>query len=166
MDELGSAELFGDAFGAARMWGLRETPMQDVVSLFPQTSGWLLLLLLLLALIAITRWRRYQTWKQQAFRRDAIRSLTHMQDDLSQIKALPQLLRHVALRSSPREEVVGLHGSAWIAWLNVKAGSRVFDDADAKLLNQLAYAGHSDIDPAIGQRLIAASLQWVSVDHV
>ncbi len=166
MEALSSVELFGEDFGAQRMWGLREFPFADTTSWLPQTIGWAYLGILLFALSLIYGWRRYQHWKQQAFRRHAISSLMQMRDDLSRLNELPQLLRHVALCTWPRGVVTGLHGVAWIRWLNEKAGKQLFKDSDAEILNRLAYTNRYDLDKKAGQQLIDASLQWVGADHV
>ncbi len=176
MEELGSAELFGDDFGGERMWGLRELFLPGGTGWFPETIGWVYLSVLLLALTVIYCLHRYHHWKTQAYRRDAIKSLTLMRDELSQtssmqtnplsIRDLPRLLRLVALTSSTREQVTKLHGQSWINWLNTKAGKQIFQVEDAEFLSQLAYANPDQIDLERSRHLITAVELWVSMDHV
>jgi hypothetical protein len=166
MEQINSAELFGDDFGGERMWGLREIAVPDSVSLVPQTIGWTLLSLLLFALLLIYCWRRYQYWQQQAFRRNALTLLAHMRNHPSRIQRLPALIRHVALNTYTREDVVGLRGEAWIEWLNDKAGLPLFCHADIEILNRLAYSDQIDLEVEKSQSLIDASERWVVTARV
>ena len=166
MAALSSAEVFGDDFGGARMWGLRELPLSDISSILPQTVGWIYLSALLFSLMLIYGLRRHQRWKKLAPRRNAKKSLLLMRSDLARLRDLPHLIRHIALCYWSRDVVSELHGAAWISWLNKTAGSQLFMAGDAELLNRLAYAKHPDIDHQTGQQLVDATLKWVDEAHV
>lgn len=166
MEEVSSVERFGDDFGAERMWGLRELPLPDSTSLFPQTIGWLYLSLLFVSLLLLYALHRYHRWQQQAYRREAKISLANMRYDLTLITGLPGLLRSVALRSASRETVIGLHGKPWIEWLNRTAKKDLFDAQDGELLNRLAYEKSPAVDEFSRHRLIDACEQWLGMDHV
>lgn len=164
MEELSSEALYGKDFGAEQMWGLKELIFQTE-RFTPQTIAWTYVGALLIALLLILSWRRYQVWKNQAYRREALKSLTAMQLNSSLITGLPQLLRYAALMSFPRIEVSSLSGTAWIKWLNQSAGMDIFSEEDALLLKLLAY---SKITTSTQQNehLIHAAETWIKVSHV
>lgn len=164
MEELSNEAMFGSDFGAERMWGLKEV-MLEAEKFSPQTIAWLWLLALVSVVIMIVCWRRYQYWKSQAYRREALKSLALMRTDNSQLGALPRLLRYAALQSAPRNEVIAASGADWIDWLNQKAGKTIFNKEDATLLSQLAYADKTEVDQQQGQHLINATEAWIGGHH-
>jgi hypothetical protein len=98
-------------------------PLHDV-ALPPPISPWppapaASTMLILLAMVAL--WlllRRYQCYRQNAYRRQALRQLDRLQASCrqhpEQLQQLPRLLRRTALQIWPREHVASLHGDAWL----------------------------------------------------
>ena len=131
-----SAELFG----SDRMWGLKELPLPEPVSWWPQTLGWYILGLLLLLALAWFGWRLWQRYRRNAYRREGLAELDDIATDPEGLRRLPYLLRKSALAAVPRSEVAALRGGDWIAWLNRSAGSELFTDSDGQMLDRLAFA--------------------------
>ena len=162
-------------FGSDRMWGLKELPLPDPVSYWPQTAGWYVLLLLLLLLVALLAWLHWRRWQRDAYRRDALSRLQAIADTLNNpagqianLTELPLILRHAALRAGRRQDVASLRGRDWIAWLNASSGKTLFDDEAAALIDQLPYATPTSLavlrDEPRTQKLLDASQTWVR-DH-
>lgn len=158
-----SAELFG----SNRMWGLKELALPEPVSWWPQTTGWLIVGVLLLGVVAWIGWRFWQRYRDNYYRREGLLKLEKFAHDPSEITELPQLLRVSALKAAPRTDVASLRGSYWINWLNSSAGDKLFEDGDAKLLDDLAFAQFvpSSIDNKVRQHLIDASKNWMRSHH-
>ena len=158
-----SAERYGDAFAGERMWGLKELPYPDPVSLAPETMGWAVLALFLLLGVAWLAWRARRRWLADAYRRDALQMLAGMSADRS--RELVVILRRAALAAAGRSTVAPLHGEAWIGWLNASSPRPLFKPGDARLLDQLTYANQLPPEPEI-QRLVSAGRQWLREHHV
>jgi len=143
------------------MWGLKELPLPEPVSWMPSAPGWWVVGALLLAVVAWLGWRGWRARQRARYRRDALARLDAMGDAPEALAELPLVLRATALAAFPRDEVAGLRGRAWVAWLNGHGGR--FEPADADRLDALPYdprvAGELPRDAAA--RLIAASRAWV-----
>jgi hypothetical protein len=121
------------------------------VSYFPQTWGWLALLLLLVfsaVLWGVLRWRR---WRRNAYRREALarldalaKALDDQQQRLSALRELPELLKRVAL-SIPimpmpdAPAVARLSGKEWQAFLAAHSPTPLPNNFSAMLFG-IAYA--------------------------
>ena len=92
---------------------LRDAHAPDAPSWWPPAPGWWLALVLLVALVVLAvrllrpRWRRYRLRRRLLAALEMARSA----DEIS------ALLRAAALARYPGQEVAGLHGAAWIAFL-------------------------------------------------
>lgn len=152
-------------FGSNRMWGLKELPLPEPVSWFPATAGWLVVGAVLLAILGGLAWWRWRAWQREQYRRDALTRIDAMRGADEALARLPLVLRSTALAAFPREEVAGLRGGAWVAWLNENGGR--FDPADAKRLDLLPYdpCAVSDLTPDVAARLLDASRAWVKGHH-
>jgi hypothetical protein len=152
-----------EIFGSDRMWGLKELPLAEPVSWWPQTSGWAVLAALVLAGLV---WAGHKLWcryERNAYRRQGLASLEAMASDIGAPRDLPFLLRKSALQAASRHDVAGLRGDDWIGWLNASAGRTRFRPEDGEMLARLTYAGQSDemFDAAAVEHLIAASKDWM-----
>jgi hypothetical protein len=162
-DQARAQESSTELFGSDRMWGLKELPLPEPVSWWPQTAGWAVLAVVLLILMA---WAGYKAWRRvqrNAYRRDGLARLEAMKKDGSALGELPLLLRQSALQAAPRKDVAGLRGTDWINWLNASAGRPLFGEDDASLLDELAYAKESDgagNDVSV-QHVLEASREWM-----
>ena len=157
-----SADRFGDAFGGERMWGLKELPYPEPIPFTPETIGWLILAGLLLAVFIWMVWLARRRWQANAYRREALHELKRLPD--ADWSVLPFVLRKTALAAGGREAVASLRGPDWIQWLNDHARKRLFEPADANLLDAIAYGGQPP--PAVElERLLNATRTWVSAHH-
>lgn len=161
--EASSAELFG----SNRMWGLKEIELPEPVSWWPQTTGWVVLGVILLGIVAWVGWRYWQRYQHDFYRRDGLQKLEQFAHDPTKITELPQLLRISALKAAPRADVASLRGSHWTNWLNSSAQDQLFEDGDAKLLDDLAFAPFvpSSIDDNKRRHLIDAAKAWMGSHH-
>jgi len=153
-----------ETFGSDRMWGLKELPLPEPVSYFPQTAGWAVVAVVILALAGWFAWRRWQAWKKDAYRRDGVVQLSRMTDRSGDISGLPFLIRKSALAAFPRADVASLRGADWTAWLNETAGRSVFKPEDSQIFDDLVYqAGdaYNRLDENTRRHLLDASLYWM-----
>ena len=103
---------------------LRDIHLPDPVSWWAPAPGWWMLLTLLILFTLATMWgiRRYH---QRNYRRLALRQLTMLeqnfnqqQDNQQRVQQLSQLLRHMAVLHYPPQQCAGLHGEAWLEFLD------------------------------------------------
>ena len=152
-----------ELFGSDRMWGLKELPLPDPVSWWPQTEGWYIVGGMILAGLCYLIWRLWTRYRDNAYRREGLADLERMANDPVALKELPLLLKKSALMAGSRQQVANLRGRAWIEWLNETAGQELFSMADADSLEQLAYAqpGRAFTDGKVAGHLIEASKSWM-----
>ena len=163
-DEPSAAKIFG----SDRMWGLKELPLPEPVSWWPQTPGWFVLAVLVLLGLGWVGWRLWRRYQRNAYRRDGLAQLDAMLSDPTALNNLPFLLRKSALKAGARNQVAGLRGEDWIAWLNDSARRPLFKEFDGDALDRLAYAGDADraIDDAWARHLVEASKAWMRSHRV
>jgi len=158
-----SAERFGDDFGAERMWGLKELAYPDPVPFLPLTPGWWVLAAVLFLFACYLFWWAKQHRQRNAYRRSGIAHLRHLSASKDNLDQLPFILRKAALVAYPRADVASLSGEAWRQWLNQSAGREVFSEAQASMLDVLAYqsGGNSRVAAADADRLLHAGISWM-----
>ena len=106
----------------------------DPVTWWPLAPGWWVVLLALgLALIWLGS-RRYRRWKQNAYRRAALRELQSMP-----ASELPALVKRVCLATFPREQVASLSGEAWLEFLDQTGNTTDFTQGPGRHLLELSY---------------------------
>ncbi len=126
------------------------------VSGWPPTAGWWWLLALVIAFVVLgaVRWREWH--RRTAFRREGLALLREMEQDAPSVGAISQLLKRVALAARPREEVAGLSGARWAAWL-AKDSGRALPGPAVKAL-ELTYA---DPGAAAPRELLDFARSWI-----
>ncbi|MEX1033661.1 MAG: DUF4381 domain-containing protein [Cellvibrionaceae bacterium] len=104
---------------------LRDIHVPDPVSWWPPAPGWWIVAILILAALGLAWWLRRQYRARNAYRRAARHELAQAWDRLRRdgnldryIEALGQILRRAALVAFPRQRVNGLHGEAWLRFLD------------------------------------------------
>lgn len=155
---------------------LRELPLPTPpFGYWPQTWGWLVLLVVFLALFATWAVRRYLRWRRDRYRREALALLDRLaqaMDDpshrLQALRELPALLKRVALSMPSEERVERLGGEQWQVFL--QRHSRTPLPADfARRLALLAYAPADRLQAlgeAEGRALLDTCRQWIEEHHV
>lgn len=156
-----AAKALATEFGSDRMWGLKELPLPEPVSLLPATPGWLAVAGILLAIAAWCGVRIWRRWQRGLYRREALRQLERIGAEAAALAELPELLRGTALLAFPREEVASLRGRAWVDWLNANGGR--FEPSDSEWLDRLPYVADAAaaLAPEVAARLVMASRHWV-----
>ncbi len=108
---------------------LHEVSLPDPVSWWPQTIGWLVLLLILLVVVGFYAWLRLQRWWHNRYRREALLALaklnpqdTEMPDKLYQLYKL--VLNHLDAHNR------GLFGQALLQRLDLYVISTEFSHHD------------------------------------
>ncbi len=139
-----------------------ETTPPESISFVPQTIAWQLIFLLLILFTINKCYRRWKSYQDNAYRREALAwlaqcSLTNEED----VRQLPALLRKTALLANKvtknnnstessnfaiirRNKITQLSGSAWLTWLDEHCTKTQFSEqsnchSSEKLLTQLAY---------------------------
>lgn len=89
------------------------------VAYFPQTAGWWVVAAWLLTLSVYVGWRGYLRWRDNAYRRQALRELEEIltQDRSSRSAEIATLLKRTALAAYPRDRVASLAGHDWAEFL-------------------------------------------------
>ncbi len=147
---------------------LRDIHLPEPVSWWPPAPGWwglAVLILLLVGLLFLGRvlYRRGQLRREARQALQAIESRYKIHQNDQQLAAdLSTLLRRVALSCSPRAEVAGLTGDAWLDFLDRGvAGSRfhkAFSTGVGRALVEAPYRAAVKIEGAALLKLCAA---WV-----
>lgn len=131
---------------------LRDWHLPDSVQWWPPAPGWWISAAALLAVllwVAGVRWRRHR--RRGAAARSALRELDALRaaikadgDIRAFVAALSRLLRRFALARFPREQVAGLTGDAWLAFLDATGGGEGFRRGPGRALADLAYGAIRD----------------------
>jgi Domain of unknown function (DUF4381) len=163
-----NATTASELFGSNRMWGLKEIPLPDPVAYFPETIGWLFLLLLFGLFLGILIWIQLQRWRQRAYLRQAIRDLREISRQQLNYAQIPLILRRTALQIYNRAEIASLHGQPFTDWLNGRLKQPVFDPVDGELIAALPYAPPSIVgaDKATLNSLVEKCIFWLKKHHV
>lgn len=150
------------------------TPVSPV-SYVPQTWGWLVLLLVVVFIATLWGIRRWRLWRRDCYRREALEQLEYLQQALSDsgqrlgaLRALPTLLKRVALSMADAPAVQSLSGVEWQAFLNRRATTPLPDNFAGRLFT-LAYAPDTALVGIAEQEvtaLFALSKQWIEAHHV
>lgn len=138
---------------------LRDLHLPDPVDWWPLAPGWWIVLLAIAAATAYAVWRFYKSRQFNRPRRYALRELARYEaayvehrNPVMLGKQLSELLRRGMLAYAPRDEVAGLTGESWLAWLDRGMPLPYFNTEGGKSLLQLPYrdpAGDfSDVDIA------------------
>ncbi|MDH3621929.1 MAG: DUF4381 domain-containing protein [Gammaproteobacteria bacterium] len=136
---------------------LRDLHLPDAVGWWPLAPGWWGVIVITGVILAIVLWRMFLRWQANAPRRHAMRELARCEaeylvhrDPVTLGKQLSELLRRGMLAYAPREEVAGLTGSEWLAWLDRGMPLPYFHTEGGKSLLSLPYrdpdGDFSDID--------------------
>lgn len=128
----------------------------EPVGWLPLAPGWIVLGVVLGLALVVVAWRRWLRWRDQRYRREALRELADMTDPAE----LPGLLKRTALSAWPREEVASLSGAAWHQFLDDSAGVDSFSGGLGQRLDALAY-GSSDLAEGDEAQLRAAAHTWL-----
>ncbi len=131
---------------------LEPVPQPAPISMWPQTIGWLLLLLIVLLALGYLGYRLARYRRRTAYRRAALAELAACPDD----KALALLVRRTALAAYPRARIASLSGRAWLTFLDRTGAGSDFTEGPGK---SLATAPYRDTAAETGTR--QAVSRWI-----
>jgi hypothetical protein len=125
---------------------LRDLHLPEAIGWWPLAPGWWLLIGLLVAGVVIVARKCYREYGNNAARRYALseldRSRRAYETDGNLVALavqLSRLLRRTMLAYSPRNEVAGLTGRAWLSWLDQGLEDRPFTRGPGQTLGDLPY---------------------------
>lgn len=162
--------MTADPLAQLRDWHLPPPP-----GWWPPAPGWWVLAVLLLALmlVAVIGWRRRRA--RGASTRAALRELARIRarfaadgDSRAYAAAVSTLLRRLALVRYPRQQVAGLSGRAWLAFLDATGGAGFGQDEMARLLTESAYRPRTVPDEQTAgevERLARLAADWIRADR-
>jgi len=148
---------------------LRDIHGLDSIPWWPLASGyWLILFALIVVFLLVRTWLRRYDWRVDA--RQAFFRLKHQHNRLTHkelVAEFSELLRRVAMARYGREACAGLHGQAWLKWLEAH-DPKAFPWTDAgKTLLTLPYAP-SDVNVAVNTEYMSALFRalrcWIDED--
>lgn len=144
-------------------------------SYFPQTWGWLALLLVAVLVIAVWAVLRWRHQRRNRYRREALLRLSQLQDAshdqahrLHALRELPELLKRVALSMPDSPQVANLSGTHWQDFLQNTSPTPLPADLSQQL-SVLAYAPKEQLKNFPQEqldKLFATCRQWIEVHHV
>ena len=109
--------------------GLHDIHLPAIPDWWPLAPGWWIVLglILLSTLFLAFYWWRKRRWQKKILE-EVDKVIGQKNTDLSlQLAGLSSIMRRVALRRYPREQVANLHGQAWLKFLKHTSASRNFD---------------------------------------
>jgi Domain of unknown function (DUF4381) len=118
-----------------RLHGFNQPPP---VPWTPQTLGWDIVFGILALLIVWLTIRKIRHWRQNRYRREALRELISTSPE-----QLSGLLKRTALAAWPREQVASLSGDKWIGFLAESSAMPAFRENPGRLIEQIAFASAS-----------------------
>ena len=86
-----------EIFGSDRMWGLKELPLPDPISWWPQTPGWYVLGGLAVAGLCYLMWRLWMRYQHNAYRREGLARLGQNDDRSGGAQRAAAALEEVSL---------------------------------------------------------------------
>jgi hypothetical protein len=126
--------------------GLRDIHLPPPVNWWPPAPGWWLLAALLLVLLLLF-WRGWRARRRRlALHREALAELAAIRRQYESdgnrqelVRRLSRLLRRVAISRFPREEVAGLVGDPWLAFLDRAFHGNGFLEGPGRILAEGGY---------------------------
>lgn len=143
---------------------LRDIHLPEVIGWWPPAPAWYGLAVVLLLLMVWLGWFLYRVYRDGLAKRQALKLLAGYQNQHkkalnSQVTAarVSELLRRVALVYYPRDNVAGLKGDAWLAFLHNSAKGVDFKAVRALLL-ELPYQPDRQADL---EQLFKVAEAWI-----
>jgi hypothetical protein len=145
-------------------------PLRDIhlplpVGFWPLAPGWWIvgivaLMILALALFLLYRHRRPTALKEALAKLEVFLSDAEL-SPMARNQGISLLLRQLAISTEGRDEIAGLSGSAWIAWLEKRLSNQEMSNAMKQFLEQGPYSRQNEIrtnSPAFRKEITAAFL--------
>ena len=144
---------------------LKPLHLPHAISAWPPAPGWFLLIIIILALFSLLLFNWLQRRKQTRPKKIALAHLQSLEVACQDPKYTTQvlsdvskLLKRVALLHHPRQEVAGLSGQQWLAFLDATGLTEEFSTGIGRILVSSAY---SQRIPKNAQALFPLVRQWI-----
>lgn len=144
---------------------LKDIHLPEPIGIWPPAPGWYALAVLLLLLVMALMMALRRSYVQGLPKRQALRLLQQYEQEhkLGKKDALicarvSELLKRVALAYFPRQQVAGLKGEQWIAFLNQTAKNVDFHKVYVELVEMPYYGGENNRDLSL---LFQMSREWI-----
>ncbi|HIG40940.1 MAG: DUF4381 domain-containing protein [bacterium] len=137
----------------------------EPVSYWPQTTTWSVIFFIILGLAATFSWLQWVNYKNNAYRRRAIKELgaIKQQDDIpKQISAIASIIKRVAIVSFGRNQVAESSGSAWLTFLDQSCEDLNFSTGPGKHLAFGPYKKTIEASPGEVLELLEVAENWVA----
>ena len=125
---------------------LRDIHLPSHISFWPPAPGWFLIAFIILALAASSLFIYYSYKKKNARKTQALLQLHALERRWQTcknpkliIEELSTLLRRAALAKYPRQNVAGLHGNLWLAFLDQSGETNEFREGAGRQLISAPY---------------------------
>lgn len=124
---------------------LRDIHYPEPLSWWPLAPGWYLLALISVVMVGgvgyfLWRWIQSRRRKERILRRFAsLNSMARQANGIKAVMELGVLLKQVALKIAPREEVAGLRGEPWLKFLDQTGKTHAFTHGVGRLLLTAPY---------------------------
>ncbi len=145
---------------------LKDIHLPHAIVTWPTAPGWISLYVLLLASILFfsiwwyLRYKRRYTVKHALARLNKLKELNkHNPDNINIALEISTLIRRTALHYFKRNDIAGLSGTAWLAFLNRSGDTDHFTGETGRLLLDAPYRQHysANIDP-----LFTSTRSWLN----
>lgn len=145
---------------------LKDIHLPDPISLWPNTIGWYLVAIITF-FVSITILRKLRKkWRKLAYKRDALQHLSQLEwqymsnaNQRQLLNELSDLMRRVCLSSFPRQQVAGLTGQKWLAFLDSEGNTNQFTAGCGAALVEQKFSTHLSYDSA---ELISICRLWIN----
>jgi len=137
---------------------------------WPLAPGWNWVLGFVLLAALVLAGRAFIHWQRNRYRREALAELARQEGALADpsrrtlaLAAIAELLKRAAVTAWPREQVAGLTGPAWTAFLQRSTGSEKVNVSFGELLETSAYdlRKGTALDDAGLREMIAGVRAWL-----
>lgn len=142
---------------------LRDIHLPEAIGWWPLAPGWWGIMLVMLAgiLLLVWLWRRQKRGEQAL--ELALHELEYLRrqygrDGSTLVRELSVLLRRVAISQYGRKQVAGFTGSAWVDFLNQKAGKPLFNGNLQAFLTEMPYRPESAAETGA---FVSATREWI-----
>jgi len=143
---------------------LNDILLPESAALWPPAPGWYVVIAVLLVLLTWGLFRALKAWRKDTYRRQARQELVSILagGEASAIQ-IPPLLKRAALAAWPRQDVAGLNGRAWHAFLDRTAATDRFCSGAGDVLDRLSYGASGGYRPSQAdiETLGAAAAHWL-----
>lgn len=144
--------------------GLYDIHLPADPSWWPLAPGWWIvmgIIILSATLIIVFQWHNYR-WKKNIQGEVNNVILENKSDIRLQLSGLSSILRRVALRQFPHEQVASLHGQAWLEFLQCNSSKHYFDLNHLKPMVNVAYQANPDNEPLkIDDPMVQIIQRWI-----